>query len=248
LPEERELEKKKAELAVLEKSLAQHELDLATLRAQLRDFELRYLEVVGRRFAELDELEAEIAEIAARLRPDAPEIQERARQARSKAEESASTTQLAPDARSAGGFAPSSQLREIYRAAAKEIHPDLASDEDERALRQRVMADVNRAYEQQDEAAIKAILLDWAGRPDAIKGEGPLPELGRIIRTIDRVEKRLAEIRKEMTDIEATTLHRLWKQADRATRENRDLLAELAADVGKRIRAARAQADAARAS
>jgi predicted nucleic acid-binding Zn-ribbon protein len=37
-PEARELEKKKAELASLEARLAERELDLATLQAQLRSF------------------------------------------------------------------------------------------------------------------------------------------------------------------------------------------------------------------
>ena len=46
-PEERELEKKKAELVALEADLIQRELDLATLRAELAEFEVRNL-----RFAE----------------------------------------------------------------------------------------------------------------------------------------------------------------------------------------------------
>jgi hypothetical protein len=46
-PEERELEKKQAELSSLEAELIQRELDLATLRAELADFESRYLRTVG---------------------------------------------------------------------------------------------------------------------------------------------------------------------------------------------------------
>ena len=45
-PEERELEKKQAELSSLEAELIQRELDLATLRAELAD-ESRYLRTVG---------------------------------------------------------------------------------------------------------------------------------------------------------------------------------------------------------
>ena len=46
-PEERELEKKKTELASLEADLNQRELDLATLRAELAEFEGQYLRSVG---------------------------------------------------------------------------------------------------------------------------------------------------------------------------------------------------------
>src|SRR5437879_6304503 len=46
-PEARELEKKKAELASLEARLAERELDLATLQAELHSFEGTYLRIVG---------------------------------------------------------------------------------------------------------------------------------------------------------------------------------------------------------
>src|ERR1041385_2346729 len=60
--EEREVEKKRAELAALEAELAQRELDLATLQAELHAFESQYLKVVGSRYAELEEIEARMAE------------------------------------------------------------------------------------------------------------------------------------------------------------------------------------------
>ena len=64
-PEEQELSRKLAELATLEATLAQRELDLATLQAELHAFERRYLRTAGARYAELDEIEAQIAEALA---------------------------------------------------------------------------------------------------------------------------------------------------------------------------------------
>jgi septal ring factor EnvC (AmiA/AmiB activator) len=61
-PEERELKRKQTELDSLETELIQRELDLATLRAELAEFESRYLRTVGVLYAELDEIEAQIAE------------------------------------------------------------------------------------------------------------------------------------------------------------------------------------------
>ena len=57
------------------------ELDLATLRAELAEFESRYLRTVGVLYAELDEIEAQIAEAQARSKPSDSEAQERARRA-----------------------------------------------------------------------------------------------------------------------------------------------------------------------
>jgi hypothetical protein len=44
-------------------------LELISLQAELRTFEVRYLRIIGACFTELDELEAQIAEAEARLNP-----------------------------------------------------------------------------------------------------------------------------------------------------------------------------------
>ena len=66
-PEEEELEKKEAELATLEAELAQRELELVTLHAELHSFEQKYQQIIGIRYIELDQIEAQIAEYMAYL-------------------------------------------------------------------------------------------------------------------------------------------------------------------------------------
>ena len=68
-PEEQELERKRAELAARESLLADRELELATLNAELVAFNRRYINCVGARYAELDEIEARIAETIAKNSP-----------------------------------------------------------------------------------------------------------------------------------------------------------------------------------
>jgi DnaJ-class molecular chaperone len=55
-------------------------------------------------------------------------------------------------------FKPSDDLKRLYREIAKRIHPDLATDDAERAKRNQLMAEVNRAYADGDEARLRAIL------------------------------------------------------------------------------------------
>jgi peptidoglycan hydrolase CwlO-like protein len=88
-PEEEELRRKQAVLADLEAQLADRELELASLLADLVHFEKRYLQTVGRRYALLDELKAKIAEARARQNPHSQNARDQARQARAKAQESA---------------------------------------------------------------------------------------------------------------------------------------------------------------
>src|SRR5438874_12318254 len=62
-PEERYLEKKRAELAELEAQLAERELELHTMRGGLIAFEAQYEAVVSAKYALLDELRVRIAEL-----------------------------------------------------------------------------------------------------------------------------------------------------------------------------------------
>jgi hypothetical protein len=73
-PEEDELERKKASLAELEARLADRELELAASRADLNHFEQRYLQTVGRRYAILDEMKANIAEARSRQNPKSEDV------------------------------------------------------------------------------------------------------------------------------------------------------------------------------
>ena len=156
-PEERELSQKREELSNLQILLAQRELDLTTLQAELHAFERRYFRVVGVRYAELDEVEAEIADRLARSSPQDQEMRMRAAQARDRAKESAHESKIVQKtAGRAEKFKPSDDLKKLYRDVAKAIHPDLATDDEDRARRQRFMAEANQAYEEGN-----AIRLHW---------------------------------------------------------------------------------------
>jgi DnaJ-domain-containing protein 1 len=64
-PEDEELQRKSTELANLETELVQGELDLATIHAQLQNFEREYQQIIGTRYTELDRIEEQIAEYIA---------------------------------------------------------------------------------------------------------------------------------------------------------------------------------------
>ena len=189
-PEERELSRKLHEFSEIETELTQRELNLATVQAELHTFEARYIRIVGVCYAELDELEAQIAEAEVRLKPKNNKIQEEAAQARAHAQESAQAAGIAQEPREEK-FSSSESLKRLYRDVTKCIHPDLATDEKERSRRQQLMTDANRAYEEGDEAKLRAILAEWESSPESVAGEGTAAELVRVIRKIAQVEKRL---------------------------------------------------------
>lgn len=238
-PEVRELEKKKAELASLEARLAERELDLATLQAELRSFEGMYLRIVGVRLAELDEIEAQIAEAVARNKPKDQEADVRASQARAQAQESADALKAEQERDKREAFSASDNLKRLYREVAKRIHPDLSTDESERKRRHEMMSQANRAYEEGDEARLEAILREWESSPESVKGEGPGAELVRVIRKIAQIEDRMKAIDAEIARLERSDLRNLKSQTDQAKEKGRDLLAEMAARLDQQVAEAR---------
>jgi peptidoglycan hydrolase CwlO-like protein len=158
-PEERELEKKKSEFAALEVELIQRELDLATLRAELTDFESRYIGTVGVLYADLDEIEALIAEAQAKRKPGDSNTQEQAARARAQAQESSETVRAIAEPKPK----PSESLKKLFREVAKRIHPDLAGNDADRARREKLMAEANLAYENGDETSSDYALQSRSG-------------------------------------------------------------------------------------
>jgi hypothetical protein len=243
-PEERELKKKRTELAPLEAALAQQELDLATLQAELRAFEARYFRLVGRLYVELDELHAQLAEAKARRTPKNPDLYREASEARTRATESAEavgTAMVGEDA--TGEFTPREDLKKLYREIAKLIHPDLTTDERERTRRTRLMAEANRAYTAADETKLRAILDEWVSSPESVPGEGVAAELVRTIRKIHQVERRLADIEAETSTLRGSEPHKLKQQVEVAKERDRDLLAEMADQLNRQIAVARTHLD-----
>jgi hypothetical protein len=247
-PEDEELERKKARLAELEAQLADRELELASFRADLVHFEKRYLQTVGRRYALLDDLKAKIAEAHARQNPHAQDARDQARQARSKAQESARAVgdegpgSAAPDdTPSPSKPSRSESLRKLFRQAAMLLHPDRTLDPDEKAKRHRLMAEVNDAYQRGDEGRIRAILQEWHVSPDSVQGDGPGAELVRVIRTIAQVERRLKAISAETDQLRQGELFKLKQQVEEALANGRDLLKDLGEWLDREIAQAREQ-------
>lgn len=233
-PEELELSRMLSNLSELEAALAQRELDLMTLQAELHNFEAKYIRIVGIRYSELDDIKAQIAESEARLKPKDNRFQEEAVQARAQAQASARAAGIALEQRDEK-FLPSESLKKLYREVAKCIHPDLATDEKECTRRQQLMTDANRAYEEGDEAKLRTILAEWKSSPESVEGEGTAVELVRVIRKIARIEKRLRVIESEIIQLEESDLYQLKTKVEAAENEGRDLLSEMTSRVEEEI-------------
>ena len=233
-PEEEEVLRKRAELAAIQATVAERELELAEFRRQLAAFEARYLRLVGGFYSELDDWNARIAELRARQTPSAGATQEAEaarRQADQTKEEAHRETESAPP------FDPSPELKSLFREVAKRVHPDLGMDDADREKRTRLMADANRAYQAGDIDSLRRILAEFSGLDDD-PGEGTGAELVRIIRQIAQAQTRLAEIEQELATLQQSDAAQLRRDEELARDTGRDLLAELRADLVEKIKQA----------
>jgi acetolactate synthase small subunit len=97
------------------------------------------------------------------------------------------------------------------------------------------MAQVNEAYSQGDADALQRILDDFGNSPESVQGEGVGAELVRIIRQIHQAKKNIAAIEQELESLRASEIALLREDVEKAEKEGRDLLSELAASVRARI-------------
>ncbi|MGA2323514.1 MAG: J domain-containing protein [Sedimentisphaerales bacterium] len=240
-PEEDELATKKAEIEKLSQLLAVKELDLEELKLTVVAFHRRYYFEVGKRYVELDELRAQIAEIKARQTPQDNELNQEAVRTRTQARKAAEEYEGAEIEPQADSPMPekTEHVKKLYRKVASVIHPDKTTDEKSRHLRTKLMAELNEAYARKDVAKMQNILDRWQESPEAISGEGAAAELVRTIRAIAQVKRRKSEIETEISTIMTSDIYVLMAKVHDADLAGRDILAEMSISIDYEIQDAR---------
>lgn len=216
-------------LSRLTEQLADAETDFATLNAEFGRFQLAYLRRFAPLYRELDGLEAEIAKLQA-LDDDTPAAQARAEEATSRAaasEEAAGEPQGADRDGTVRDDPPRNvdpDLRQLYRQAAKAVHPDTANSDEERRRRTQAMAEINAAYQRGDADAIRRI-MDGPTLGSEPMGDLQL-QLARIEAKIAHIKARLKELAHLRSDADADPMWRLYMQCRDAWLRGEDPLVQ----------------------
>ncbi len=220
----------------LTQDIADLELELASVQGELGEFMRDYYRRVGSLMTEHDALQAGIAANKAACAPDDAGLQAAAASSRDQAQESASESgrfaeALAPEA---PAFKPDHEAKQMFRRLAQQIHPDRAIDEDDRAWRTQLMSEANRAYRQGDTRSLREIAALWEEQPAGRREAGD-PGASMLHAQLQRLRARLSRIEGELHRLFGSQLYELFIAARQASRQNRDLLGEMAARLESAI-------------
>jgi hypothetical protein len=226
----------RADLAALELQVAARERDLAAFKIELQTLQSRYLSEIGTLYAELNTLDAAVAEeeIRAGIRPPPLDID-------ADTPDDPADGAPEPPAGCANRPAPSGNLKKIFRDVARAIHPDRAMDDRARYRRHSLMAEANRAYAEQDEDRLRLIMRTWEHSPEAVVGDDAEADALRVRRRLARLGDRLVEIDAELADLRASAIARLQRRIDETRAQGWDLFAEMLREVKRDIARASAR-------
>ena len=259
VPDERELERKRSELAALAHGLIDQELALSTLRQELAAFRAEYLRIVGTSCAVFDDTCARMAESRAARYPDDEAVQGEARRARQRADATATQAEDQTSLDQGPPGDPPAALQALFRTVALKLHPDLAASDDARALRRPWMQKLDAAYRKQDVDAVNALRAEWEASRQPVHAQevagglvrawlfGELTtddyadqtricgEVVRVTRQIGQAKRRIDDIQPMLDDLKASDLHRLYSEHMTRLDSGVSLLDEMAAKLDVQI-------------
>jgi hypothetical protein len=217
--------------------LAELEVEHATLRSELAAFESDYLRQVGYVDVQVQELEARILAIVA-TRSGASDDADAAQSARRRVNETTAHIRAVPKS---PGPVPTGDIKKLFRDAAKQMHPDLAPDEQARGHAEAFMKRLNTAYRAGDGEAIVNLLGQWEASPF---GAGSEDEAGRSVRATRRVGAlgdAVSRAEQRLEDLRSSELAQLLDRAMAEAAAGGDLLADMRRDAEAALVRARAR-------
>lgn len=234
----------RAELARVQDELIDAETELADQMADIRAFEAEFEARVGFLMTQLAALEGEVNDYLDRIQQRRNESVFGS-QYRSADEQFRRTWQQPAKPATAPPPPPPSadekaQLKKLYRQLARRFHPDLAVSEADRLYRTEKMSGINDAYAARSLTELLVFAAEMAAAPveaaeARIPGQTEADMVQALEREIRRCRHRIREIDLEMQNLHNRASVELALERKMVQRNGRDLLAEIAVDLERKI-------------
>jgi len=219
-------------LAAHREELAQRKRELSAFSDRLNQFEAQYNEVVASLYIELDLLHYDISQLNG-----AAEFHETIQD-----EEYSEDGDIdSEDCESTVGErrpTPTQDIKDLFRHAAKSIHPDLAGNEDDRTHRTDYMAQINEAYRSGDFDQLRNVVDEFFETTPNTVDEVPDEELSRVQRLITKVKREIVQTESQIYHLQQSHLGIHLERVENAESEGWDYLFELATELRIELAAA----------
>ncbi len=233
----------RAELAHAQDELIDAETELADQMADIRAFEAEFEARVGFLMTQLAALEGEVNDYLDRIQQRRNESVFGS-QYRSADEQFRRTWQQPAKPAAAPPPPPPTadekvQLKKLYRQLARRFHPDLAVNEADRLYRTEKMSGINDAYAARSLTELLVFAAEMAAEPveaaEVRSGQTEADMVQALEKEIRRCRRRIREIDLEMQNLHNRASVELALERKMVQRNGRDLLAEIAADLERKI-------------
>lgn len=238
----RELDRRREQLAELQRYLATQERDYAQTRERVQRFIDRYVQTLAPLYMELDALESQLYCAMRYLHealgrngvdtraPDSPKAT-----ALPQLLQLPAGAPLPPEPEGGLVHLGPPPLKTLYRRAAMRLHPDLAPDDGERRARERKMAEVNDAYAAEDRVRLEDLLLAAGESLVKVKG-GNADAVMEWLRQAERsVQGRLRVVQAHLAALNAHPMNELGESIARAEKKGLDPLGIMASRLRAQI-------------
>lgn len=125
------------------------------------------------------------------------------------------------------------KVRDLFRRLAKQYHPDLATDEDEKKRHEKVMSEINQAYSAKNLGALEAL----AKRKEQPVELSPTPaaELARLTVELRQLETMIFDIEQTIRELDLSAAMQMRSELRADQAEGRDSLGVLESELRARI-------------
>lgn len=257
------LQKLRSELKQLQQKVTLAEAELSEMEASMRTFEARFDLEVGHYLETLALLGAEVEAYKSRIRQlrVGKSIGEGYQSVEDQYDEKWNAPRRrTPKVKPLESTAPITQtrLKKLYRKLARQYHPDLARTEEDRAYRTQKMAAVNEAYKAGSVVELEALAVETKEAETPTIIDTPVSRASRQPRTdyemvqvlreeIKVTERRLFQVEDAIRNFHHRPLVEFALEEKLARRDGRDLLAEMAEELQRKIARKEAERDMIRA-
>jgi hypothetical protein len=126
------------------------------------------------------------------------------------------------------------KVRDLFRRLAKQYHPDVATDEEQKKRHEEIMSEINQAYSAKNLDALE-LLAKSRGMEAAEPAKTPAAELDRLETELRQLEMMIFDIERTIRELDLSPAMQMRSELKADQEDGRDSLRELERELRTRI-------------